>query len=94
MSSELLNKFFDYFLPRICPACNQKLKSFEEVVCDSCFSKLKLTSEALIKTEYEKKFASKNFVSDFHPVFIFESGNEIQHIIHACKYNRQYNRPM
>lgn len=90
MSSELLNKFFDYFLPRICPACNQKLKSFEEVVCDSCFSKLKLTPEAIIRTEYEKKFASKNFVSDFHPVFIFESGNEIQHIIHALKYNRQF----
>lgn len=89
MSSELLNKLFDFFLPRICLACNQKLKSFEELVCDSCFSKLKLTPEALIKTEYEKKFASKNFVSDFHPVFIFESGNEIQHIIHVLKYNRQ-----
>lgn len=90
MSPESLNKVFDFFLPRICPACNQKLKSFEEIVCDSCFAKLKLTSETLIKTEYQKKFASKNFVSDFHPVFIFESGNEIQHIIHALKYNRQF----
>ncbi|WP_337865145.1 ComF family protein [Ignavibacterium sp.] len=90
MSSELLNKIFDFFLPRICPACNQKLKSFEELVCDSCFSKLKLTPESLIKTEYENKFASKNFVSEFHPVFVFEDGNEIQHIIHALKYKRQF----
>lgn len=90
MKSEYLYKIFDFFLPRICPSCNNKLNSSEEIVCDYCFSRLKLTPESLIKTEYENKFASKNFIKDFHPIFIFEIGNEIQHIIHSLKYKKQF----
>lgn len=90
MKSEYANKIFDFFLPRICPSCNNKLNSFEEIVCDYCFSRLKLTPESLIKTEYENKFAIKNFIKDFHPIFVFESGNEIQHLIHSLKYNKQF----
>lgn len=90
MKSEYANKIFDFFLPRICPSCNNKLNSSEEIVCDYCFSRLKLTPESLIKTEYENKFAIKNFIKDFHPIFVFESGNEIQHLIHSLKYNKQF----
>lgn len=90
MKSEYLIKIFDFFLPRVCPSCNNKLNSSEEIVCDYCFNRLKLTPESLIKTEYENKFASKNIIKDFHPVFVFESGNEIQHIIHSLKYKKQF----
>uniref|UniRef100_A0A832LJ60 ComF family protein n=1 Tax=Ignavibacterium album TaxID=591197 RepID=A0A832LJ60_9BACT len=90
MKSEYLNKIFDFFLPRVCPSCNKKLESSEEIICDYCFSKLKLTQESLIKSEFENKFATKNFIKDFHPIFVFESGNEIQHIIHSLKYNKRF----
>lgn len=90
MKSEYLNKIFDFFLPRVCTSCNNKLNSPEEIVCDYCFNRLKLTPESMIKTEYQNKFASKNFIKDFHPIFVFESGNEIQHIIHSLKYNKQF----
>lgn len=90
MNSEYLNKIFDFFLPRICPCCNNKLNFSEEVICDICFSRLILTPESLIKSEYNKKFAAKNYITDFHPIFIFESGNEIQHLIHSLKYKKQF----
>ncbi len=90
MRNKFLNKIFDFFLPRICPACNQKLKHSEEIICDSCFDKLKLTPESLIEEEYHKKFSVKKYISDFHPLFIFEKDREIQHIIHALKYNRHF----
>lgn len=90
MRNEFLNKIFDFFLPRICPVCNQKLKYSEEIICDNCFDKLKLTPESLIEEEYQKKFSVKKYISDFHPVFIFEKDREIQHIIHALKYNRHF----
>lgn len=90
MKNEILNKIFDFFLPRICPSCNQKLKYSEEIICDNCFDKIKLTPESLIAEEYHKKFTVKKYLSDFHPVFIFENDKEIQHIIHALKYNRHF----
>lgn len=90
MRNEFLNKIFDFFLPRICPACNQKLNHSEEIICDNCFDKLKLTPESLIAEEYHKKFSVKKYISDFHPVFIFEKDREIQHIIHALKYNKHF----
>ncbi|BDQ02695.1 ComF family protein [Ignavibacterium sp.] len=91
MRNEFLTKIFDFFLPRICPACNQKLKHSEEIICDNCFDKLKLAHESLIEEEYHKKFSAKKYISDFHPVFIFEKDREVQHIIHALKYNRHFS---
>lgn len=90
MNLQNVNKIFDFFLPRFCASCNVKLNSSEEIVCDYCFNRLKLASEFLIKTEYLNKFASKKLIKDFHPIFVFESGNEIQHIIHSLKYNKQF----
>lgn len=90
MHKEILNKIFDFFLPRICPSCNQKLKTSEQIICDKCFDKLKLTPESLIEEEYQKKFAQKKYIKAFHPVFIFEKDKEIQHLIHSLKYNRHF----
>ena len=91
MIKEIFTKIFDFLLPRICPSCNQKLNSSEEIICNSCFDKLKLTPESLIQEEYHNKFAVKKYLTDFHPVFIFEKDREIQHIIHALKYNRHFH---
>lgn len=86
----ILNKIFDFFLPRICPSCNQILNFYEIIICDQCFEKLNLTTEALIAEEYQKKFAAKKYITNFHPVFVFEKDKEIQHIIHALKYKRHF----
>lgn len=90
MQVGVLNKIFDFFLPRICPSCNQPLDFYEEIICDKCFEKLNLTTESLITEEYQKKFAAKKYVTDFHPVFVFEKDKEIQHIIHALKYKKHF----
>jgi len=90
MSWEIITKIFDFFLPRICPSCKQKLNSSEQIICDKCFDKLKLTPESLIEEEYHKKFALKKYIKEFHPIFIFEKDKEIQHIIHSLKYNRHF----
>lgn len=90
MGDKILNRIFDYLLPRICASCNKKLNPLEEIICDKCFDKLKLTPESLIREEYQKKFLMKHYVSDFHPVFIFETDKEIQHIIHSLKYKKHF----
>lgn len=90
MKSKILNRIFDFLLPRTCASCNKILTTFEEIICDSCFDKLKLTPESLIREEYQKKFSIKNYISDFHPVFIFETDKEIQHIIHSLKYKKHF----
>lgn len=90
MKEILLNRIFDYFLPRFCPACNQKLNPQEDIICNTCVNKLKLTSDKLISVEYQKKFALNKLISDFHPLFIFEKESEIQHIIHSLKYNKHF----
>ncbi len=90
MNKGIFTRIFDFFLPRICASCNQKLNPQEEIICDKCFDKLKLTPESLIREEYHKKLSVKKFINDFHPVFVFEKDKEIQHIFHALKYNRHF----
>ncbi len=46
---QALNPIFDFFLPRICPACETKLNYDESYVCNNCMSKIKLADEDRLK---------------------------------------------
>jgi len=90
MIYKYFTKLFDFILPRFCPSCNSKLEPEEDTVCSSCLSKIKLTTPELIKSEYHRKYESKQIISGFVSQFIFEKDKELQQIIHALKYDKKY----
>lgn len=85
-----LTSFFDFFLPRFCPACKIKLNENEKVVCPLCLSKIKLADQNRIKNEFQRKFLNKNIISNFTSLYVFEKDKELQHIIHELKYNKKF----
>jgi ComF family protein len=82
--------FFDFLLPRFCPACKQKLSPDENTACKNCISKIKIASAERLVNEFGRKFADKNIISGFFSAFVFEKDKELQHIIHALKYDNKF----
>lgn len=91
MFKNYLTELLDFILPRFCPGCKNKLTSSERVVCTNCLSKLKLVEPDLIRSEFQRKFESKKIISGFVSQYIFEKDKELQHIIHALKYDKKFH---
>src|ERR1017187_1979400 len=85
-----LSEFFDFFLPRICPSCKNKLKLSEKCVCSACLSKILPADSTRISFEFQKKFSSKGIISGFTSLYVFEKDKEIQRIIHSMKYENNF----
>src|ERR1035438_10587669 len=85
-----LSEFFDFFLPRICPSCKNKLKLSEKCVCSACLSKILPADSTRISFEFQKKFLSKGIISGFTSLYVFEKDKELQRIIHAMKYDNNF----
>lgn len=85
-----LTQIADIFLPRFCPACNTKLDINEDSVCKDCLNKIKISQPQRIEYEYQKKFSEEEIIKDFYSIYIFEKDKELQHIIHALKYNKRF----
>lgn len=81
---------FDFFLPRFCPACKQKLSNNENTICNVCINSILVADKSRIEFEFDKKFASKKFISGFTSLFVFEKDKELQEILHQFKYNKKY----
>jgi ComF family protein len=90
MIKNYITEFLDFILPRFCPGCRNMLVPQERVVCDNCLSKLKHADSAFIKTEYQRKYESRKIISDIVSQYIFEKDKELQHIIHALKYDKKF----
>lgn len=86
-----LANFVDFFLPRLCPACNCTLNQTESLVCSACFNSIKIAGDELIKKEYERKFSVDNYVKDFISPFVFEKEKVLQFILHRLKYDNDYH---
>ncbi len=80
----------DFFLPRFCPSCKEKLKPDEKYVCPGCLSKIKLADEERLLSEYKRKFEQDKIISGFSSHFVFEKDKELQNIVHALKYNQRF----
>jgi len=80
----------DFFLPRFCPSCNQKLLNNENAVCKNCISSIELADQTRIDFEYNKKFAAKKNISGFTSLYVFEKDRELQEILHHFKYNKRF----
>ena len=91
MIKNYLTELFDFILPRFCPSCRNKLATAENTVCNSCISKIKLVDPEFIKSEYQRKYESKRIISGFVSQYIFEKDKELQHIIHAFKYDKKFH---
>lgn len=90
MIKNYLTELFDFLLPRFCPACNSKLDTSENVVCTGCLSKLKTVESEMIKSEYARKYSGNKIISGFVSHYVFEKDKELQHIIHALKYDKKF----
>lgn len=80
----------DFFLPRFCPACKNKLEPDEKFVCPECLKKIKTADEGRILNEFSRKFEREKIISGFTSVFVFEKDKELQQIIHSLKYNQKF----
>ncbi len=85
-----VTEIFDFFLPRFCPACKQKLAADEKYVCPECIDKIQRVSSVRLQFEFNKKFAAKKFISGYTSLYLFEKDKELQNIIHALKYNQKF----
>jgi ComF family protein len=88
--TSVFSDIFDFFLPRVCPACSRKLTPEEKCICSDCYSKIASAEKERIIAEYRRKFAGKNIISGFTSLFVFEKDKELQHVIHSVKYGQRY----
>ncbi len=91
MNKNYFTELLDFILPRFCPSCQNKLATVEKTVCNSCLSKIKRADPEFIKSEYQRKYESKRIVSGFVSQYIFEKDKELQHIVHALKYDKKFH---
>lgn len=84
------NAILDFFFPSFCASCQTKLISTERFVCPLCFSKIKKATIDRIEREFQRKFLCDNLISGLNASFVFEKERELQHILHALKYNGKF----
>ncbi len=80
----------DFIIPRFCPSCKSKLPSGSSYVCKDCLAKIKSPDPQRMKSEFQRKFAKSEIISDFTSRFVFEKDKELQHIIHSLKYEKKF----
>lgn len=85
-----LNAFFDFFIPRFCPACNKKLLPDETTICTCCLSSIQKANSEQLESEFERKFASSGIISGFTSLYVFEKDKALQAYIHSIKYNKRF----
>ena len=86
-----LTDISDFFLPRFCPSCKNKLTSTEVVVCNSCLSKIKHADNERTEIEFSRKFKNEKIIKGFTSLFVFEKDKELQDVIHDLKYNGKFS---
>lgn len=85
-----LTPFIDFFLPRFCSACKNKLSVTEEIICEACLSNIERPDEQRLAHEFERKFNSDKIISGFISLFVYEKDKELQQIIHGLKYDGKF----
>jgi ComF family protein len=87
---QIINGFFDFFIPRYCPSCKKKLELEENCICDECLSSIERVDSGRLNLEYQRKFASTEIISGFTSLFVFEKDKALQLFIHSIKYNKHF----
>lgn len=87
---QFIKGFFDFFIPRHCPGCKNKLMLYESSICNDCLASIKKADPEILRIEYERKFASSGIISGFTSLFVFEKEKALQSFIHSIKYNKRF----
>jgi ComF family protein len=85
-----LSDIFDFFLPRLCPSCGNKLTPDEENICNTCLNNIEPVKENRLLKEYNKKFRAAGIITGFTSLYVFAKDKEIQKVIHAIKYENRF----
>lgn len=85
-----LTSYIDFFIPRFCPACKNKLSESERCICEKCFITIKRANDDRLNSEFERKFTSTKIISGFTSLFVFEKDKALQSLIHSIKYNKRF----
>lgn len=84
------NNLFDFILPRFCCSCKTKLSVNQDTMCVDCLSKIQRSNSSRLQREFERKFFNNKIISEFYSPFVFEKDKELQHAIHALKYDKKF----
>jgi len=84
------NNLFDFILPRFCCSCSNKLNAVDDTMCGTCLSKIQISTSSRLQREFERKFLDNKIICKFYAPFIFEKDKELQHAIHALKYDKKF----
>jgi len=84
------NNLFDFILPRFCCSCKTKLSVNQDTMCVDCLSKIQRSNSSRLKREFERKFMNNKIIREFYSPFVFEKDKELQHAIHALKYDKKF----
>lgn len=84
------NNLFDFILPRFCCSCKTKLSINQDTMCVDCLSKIQRSNSSRLKREFERKFMNNKIIREFYSPFVFEKDKELQHAIHALKYDKKF----
>jgi ComF family protein len=80
------NGIINFVLPPVCVCCDSPLPADSRFVCPDCISKLKVVDKNY--NIFRDRVHKVNFDGNAFSLYWFVEGTEIQHILHALKYNR------
>lgn len=85
-----INTLLDFFIPRICIVCNDKLSAEDDSLCPKCLHRIKRCQPDFIRSEYKRKFKDENVIKDFISLFIFDDESPLKILTHELKYGRKF----
>lgn len=80
----------DFFLPRVCISCDNKLSPEENSICENCFSKIKTADKTFLESEFKRKFEEEKIINDFLSLFVFDENSPIRDLLHGLKYDKKF----
>lgn len=88
MTNKILSNLLSLFYPRLCAGCGDALQQNEQHLCLHCMLHLPETN---FHKDHENPliniFAGRVRVREVASLLYYKKGNNVQHILHALKYN-------
>lgn len=81
-----LIKTLDFFLPRFCIGCDNKLSVSENFFCDSCFADLDYLTDRQLFNYFDEFFPPGSPVNAFYSILPYDIKLPSRKIVHALKY--------
>ena len=85
-----VTSILDFFLPRTCVSCDNKLTHEENSVCETCFAKIETADKTFLESEYKRKFEEDKIIKDFLSLYIFDENSPIRDLLHGLKYDKKF----